>query len=176
MDRTTLMDKNSGFYLSGRMFELRRERVMLDRDVARLYEVELAALHRALKRGRDRFPPGSVFQITRAEFEGLRKRRKDFKRREHPAALPHAFTKLGVFMVSSVIKNKRADEISVALVREYVRARHQASGCAELEREIQSLEASGGEGVQAIFKVLAELRNAAGGNAPEPRKPGQSGP
>ncbi|MEE8424263.1 MAG: hypothetical protein V3S11_00460, partial [Elusimicrobiota bacterium] len=76
--------------------------------------------------------------------------------------LPYAFTELGVFVVSNVIKNRRAAEISVAFVREYVGTRRQASAYPELERDIQSIEASGGEDVQAIFKVLAELRKGAG--------------
>ncbi len=156
------MDNKQGFRLSGRMFELGGKRVMLDHEVARLYRVEPPALLRAVRRGRSRFPPGAVFQLTREEFAALRRRGKVSQQQEDSPKLPYAFTELGVFMVSSVIKNRRAAEISVAFVREYVGKRRQASAYPELERKIQSIEASGGKDVQAIFKVLAELRKGAG--------------
>ncbi len=157
------MEKKQGFRLSGRMFELGGKRVMLDREVARLYGVEPPALLRAVRRGRSRFPPGAVFQLTREEFAALRQRGKVSQQQEDSPKLPYAFTELGVFVVSNVIKNRRAAEISVAFVREYVGKRRQASGCEKLEREIQSLEASGGEGVQEIFRALAELRKGGRG-------------
>src|SRR5437667_11689855 len=87
---------------------LREQKVMLDADLAALYEVETKALVRAVKRNLDRFPEDFMFQLTAEEFEGLRCQIGTSNERGGRRYLPYAFTEQGVAMLSSVLRSKRA--------------------------------------------------------------------
>lgn len=91
---------------------IRGQKVMLDEDLAALYEVETKALVRAMKRNPDRFPLDFAFQLTEEEFAQLREKRSNPRRGGRRYA-PYAFTEQGVAMLSSVLQSSRAIEVNV---------------------------------------------------------------
>lgn len=90
-----------------RIFIIRREKVMLDRDLAELYGIETKQLKRAVRRNRKRFPADFMFELTRDEYDDLRRQFGTFKRGEHSKYLPMAFTEQGIAMLSSVLNSRR---------------------------------------------------------------------
>ena len=107
------------------IFEVRGQKVMLDSDLAILYEIETKALNRAVKRNYERFPDFFMFQLTEDEFNSLRyhfgtSNEKKGGRRY----LPYVFTEHGVLMLSSVINNKKAIGINIEIIAAFIKMRH----------------------------------------------------
>jgi ORF6N domain len=101
---------------------LRREKVMLDVDLATPYGVSTGALNRAVKRNASRFPTDFMFQLTREETEIL-KCQFGIASWGGRRALPYAFTEQGVALLSSVLKSERAVKVNIAIVRAFVKLR-----------------------------------------------------
>lgn len=87
---------------------IRGHKVMLDRDLAELYGVEVKQLKRQVKRNQDRFPADFMFELSKGEYDALRSQFGTLKRGEHSKYLPYAFTEQGVAMLSSVLRSTRA--------------------------------------------------------------------
>jgi ORF6N domain len=98
---------------------IRGHKVMLDSDLAELYEVETFNLNKAVKRNLNRFPPDFMFQLTVQEFHNLKFQsgRSSWGGRRTP---PYAFTEQGVAMLSSVLRSSRAVQVNVAIMRTFV--------------------------------------------------------
>jgi hypothetical protein len=112
-----------------RILLIRGQKVMLDTDLAELYEVETKDLNRAVRRNASRFPEDFMFRLTRQEYENLRLQfgtSSSWGGRRYP---PLAFTEQGVAMLSSVLRSKRAVQVNIA---DYARFR-QAAGDAGVE-------------------------------------------
>ena len=138
---------------------VRGRKVMLDKDLAGLYEVETFNLNKAVKRNIDRFPEDFMFQLTMEEYKNLifQNGRSNWGGRRH---LPYAFTEQGVAMLSSVLKSKRAIWVNITIMRAFVKLRellltHKelAEKLEELERKYQLHETD----IQAIFEVIKKL-------------------
>ena len=106
-----------------RIFLIRRQKVMLDRHLADLYEVPPIALRQAVKRNQSRFPDDFAFQLTADEAEGLVSQNVIPSRRSFGGSLPYAFTEQGVAMLSSVLRSDRAIAVNIAIMRTFVRLR-----------------------------------------------------
>lgn len=118
--------------IQSRIYEIRGERVMLDYDLALLYEVETRVLNQAVKRNRQRFPDDFMFQLTNAEFESLRFKSENdivimssqivmtYPSKRPNSALPYAFTEQGVAMLSGVLRSDKAIEMNIAIMRAFV--------------------------------------------------------
>ncbi len=121
---------------------VRGERVIFDADLARLYGVETKALNRAVKRNADRFPPDFVFQLTRAEAAPLRRQFGTLKtgRGQHSKYLPYAFTEHGAIMAANVLNSPQAAQMSVFVVRAFVKMRGVLSDNRQLARKLAELE------------------------------------
>ena|SRR5579863_8013447 len=98
-----------------RIYLIRGEKVMLDRDLAALYQVKPIALRQQVKRNRERFPDDFVFQLSREEAGALVSQNVIPSRRSFGGSLPYAFTEQGVAMLSTVLKSRRAVAISMPL-------------------------------------------------------------
>jgi hypothetical protein len=116
--------------LTDKIYTIRGKSVMLDRDLAALYEVPTGALNRAVKRNTERFPEDFMFQLTREEAElsrcqiaTLNADASANKRGQNIKYLPYAFTEEGVAMLSSVLKSKRAAMINIEIMRAFVAMR-----------------------------------------------------
>ena len=112
--------------IQNKIYEIRGQRVMLDRDLAYLYGVETKALNQAVKRNIQRFPHDFMFQLTEAELTILRSQFVTSKGRGGVRYLPYAFTELGVAMLSSVLKSETAIEVNIGIMRAFVALRQLA--------------------------------------------------
>jgi phage regulator Rha-like protein len=106
------------------IFEIRGYQVMLDADLAKIYQVETKRLNETVKRNIDRFPPEFMFQLTEGEQESLRSQIATSKDgRGGRRYLPFAFTEHGVVMLSSVLNSKIATQINISVVRAFIEMR-----------------------------------------------------
>jgi phage regulator Rha-like protein len=122
---------------------VRGEKVLRDSALARLYGVETKALNRAVKRNADRFPPDFVFQLSREEAASLRFQfgTLELGRGQHRKFLPYAFTEHGAIMTATVLNSPRAVQMSVFVVRAFVKMRKLLGGTKELAGQLRELEA-----------------------------------
>lgn len=132
--------------LRTRIHEIRGIQVMLDKDLAELYGVEVKNLNKSVKRNIDRFPPDFMFQLTKEELNTLRFQNGTLKagRGEHTKYLPYVFTEFGVAMLSSVLRSEIAIQVNIRIMRAFVAVRKyfamQGSEHDELEDRIKRLE------------------------------------
>ena len=124
------------------IYEIRAQRVMLDSDLASIYRVETKALNRAVKRNRDRFPKDFVFQLTADESEVLRRQSGTLKteRGAHRKYLPWAFTEHGAIMAANVLNSPRAVQMSVFVIRAFVKMRSTLLSTRDLAKKLAALE------------------------------------
>ncbi len=139
------------------IYLVRRQKVMLDSDLAKLYGVETKALVRAVKRHLERFPDDFMLQLTRDEYDNLLRCQSGTSKRGRGGRryLPYAFTEQGVAMLSSVLASRRAVEVNIAIVRTFVKLRQILADNALLRRKIESLERKYDEQFQQVFQVLS---------------------
>ena len=123
-----------------RIHLIRGQRVMLDSDLAELYQVETRALVQSVKRNIERFPVDFVFQLTTEEAEAMRSQTVIASKR-NIRYQPYAFTEHGVAMLSAVLKSDRAVRMSIFIVRAFVQLRELLATNKELARKIEQLEA-----------------------------------
>lgn len=122
------------------IYEIRGHRVMLDSDLAMLYEVETKVLNQAVKRNIARFPSDFMFQITKEEFERLRSQFVTSPKGGGRQYLPYVFTEQGVAMLSGILKSKRAIETNIQIMRTFVRMRQWAIENKDLAQRLSDLE------------------------------------
>lgn len=128
--------------ITDKIFEIRGQKIMLDRDLAPLYGVTTAHLKRAVKRNKKRFPADFMFQLEMEEFESLRCQIGISKKRGGTRYMPFVFTEQGVSMLSAVLNSSKAVEISILIVRAFVRLRNMLLENDALRYAIEGLEKS----------------------------------
>ena len=106
-------------FIQEKIFIIRGERVMLDFDLAELFEVETKALKQAVKRNIERFPDDFMFEVTIEEYHSLRSQIVTSTRGGR-RYMPYAFTEQGVSMLSSVLKSKKAIVVNIVIIRAFV--------------------------------------------------------
>ena len=149
-------------FVERRILTIRGHNVIIDTDLAELYGVETRRLNEQVKRNQDRFPDDFVFRLTQKEFEHLRSQSATASgghggRR----TLPYAFTEHGAIMAASVLNSKRAVEMSVFVVRAFVRLRTMLSSQVEMLRKLEELENKVGEHDEALRSIVAAIRGLA---------------
>lgn len=149
---------------------LRGQKVMLDQDLASLYEVETKYLVRAVKRHLDRFPQDFMFQITKQEFEDLRCQFGTSSQWGGRRTRPYVFTEQGVAMLSSVLNSPRAIEVNIEIMRAFVRLREMLSSHKDLARKLDELEKKYDHQFQVVFEAIRQLMAP-----PQPEKKGRIG-
>jgi hypothetical protein len=155
--------------IESRILLIRGQKVMLDVDLAELYEVETGALNRAVKRNSERFPEDFMFQLTAEEFTDLRCQigisnlRSQIVTSNNPVGrggrrhLPYAFTEHGAIMAASVLNSPRAVEASVQVVRAFVQLRQMLASNTELSGKLAALEKKYDIKFRAVFEAIREL-------------------
>lgn len=135
---------------------IRGQKVILDADLAALYEVETRTLNQAVRRNLERFPEDFMFQLTAEEAEDLRSQFVISKAgRGGRRYRPYVFTEHGVLMLSSVLKSQRAVQMNIFIARAFVRLREMIAGNKDLAARIEKLE-RGQEQVGSVIEVLVE--------------------
>ncbi len=149
--------------IENKIFVVRDHRVMLDSDLATLYEVKTKALKQSVKRNIGRFPDDFMFELSVEERDELvtncDRLQKTLK---HSSVLPMAFTEHGVVMLSSVLKSERAIEVNIQIARAFVKLRQMLSANAELAAKIKELEKTvkGNTGdIKLIFATINTMLN-----------------
>lgn len=136
---------------------IRGQKVMLDADLAELYDVETKALNLAVRRNSSRFPEDFMFQLTPQEFEDLRfhfETSSSWGGRRYP---PRAFTEQGVAMLSSVLRSPRAVQVNIAIMRAFVKLREILGSHRDLARRLDEMEGKYDVQFKAVFDAIREL-------------------
>src|SRR4030066_2034324 len=123
-----------------KIYLIRGDKVLLDGDLAELYGVEVKHLKRQVRRNIDRFPEDFMIELSKEEYESLRRHFGTLKRGEHSKYLSYAFTEQGVAMLSSVLRSKQAVQVNIAIMRAFVKLRELLSTNKELARKLETLE------------------------------------
>jgi hypothetical protein len=129
-------------------------------SLAQLYGVDVKALKRAVRRHKQRFPKDFIFELTRDEYNSLRRQFGTLEKGQHSKYLPFAFTEQGVAMLSGILNSPKAIAVNIAIMRAFVHLRRFLESNKELSRKIQELEkaVSGhDEKIQLIFSAIKEL-------------------
>ena len=122
------------------IYEIRGQKVMLDADLARLYQVETKALNQAVKRNAERFPSDFMFRLTAEEVLNMRSQIVTASKR-NTSAPPFAFTEQGVAMLASVLKSPIAVAASISIMRAFVQVRQYLLTTASMSAELKELRA-----------------------------------
>ena len=150
------------------ILEIRGQKVMLDADLAVLYGVTTKALNQAVKRNRRRFPEGFVFELTPVEKDELVTNCDRFTKLKHSSTTPWAFTEHGAVMLAAVLKSDRAVEVSVFVVKAFVRMRRMLADQRRLALQLAELEsklAAHDKNFRVVFTALRRLMQQ-----PEPKR------
>lgn len=137
---------------------VRGHRVILDSDLATLYDVPTKVFNQAIKRNADRFPDSFRFQLTREEFDNLRSQivtsSSAYGGRRY---LPYAFTEHGALMAANVLNSPQAIKMSVALVEAFIRLRQMALSVEDLARKVGALERRYDDQFKVVFDAIRQL-------------------
>ncbi|WP_299016756.1 ORF6N domain-containing protein [uncultured Polaribacter sp.] len=145
--------------ISNKIYLIRNQKVMLDRDLADLYQVETKVLKQAVKRNLNRFPEDFMFQLTKKEFENLR---SQFVTSSWGGTryLPSVFTEQGVAMLSSVLKSDRAIAVNIKIIRIFTKMRDLLTDNLSLQLEIEDIKKkmnNHDKNIELVFSYLDEL-------------------
>lgn len=157
--------------IMSKIYFIRGQKVMLDRDLAEIYEVETRRLKEQVKRNKERFPEHYMFELTKEEAEILRSQNATLRHGEHSKYLPSAFTEHGVLQLSNVLKSGKAIEMSIKIIDIFVRLREMLADNTELRLEIEQIKSkvnNQSKNIELVFKYLDELLEKQ--ENPKPRK------
>jgi len=143
--------------IESKIYLIRAQKVMLDRDLAELYGVETKAINRAVKRNLERFPTDFMFQMTKEETESSRFQIGTLKRGQNIKYLPYAFTEHGVLMLSSVLNSQKAIAVNILIMRAFVKLRELMMTHKDLARKIEELEKKYDSQFHAVFAAIRQL-------------------
>ena len=141
--------------ITQKIIEIRDHKVLLDFDLAELYETSTKVLKQAVRRNINRFPEDFMFELTEEEFQCLRSQIVT-SNRGGLRYMPFAFTEQGVAMLSSVLNNERAIEINIAIMRSFVSLRKFALTYEELTKRVTEIE----QQFPDIYKALNHLMDS----------------
>lgn len=157
--------------IQNKIYELRGERVMLDRDFAMLYEVETRVLNQSVKRNSKRFPRDFMFQLSKVEYEGLRHQIETpqhpmssqsvmtYSNRRPNAALPYAFTEQGVAMLSGILNSDKAINMNIAIMRAFVEIRRIINQESDLKVQLNQIKERLGEHDAQLNQIYEAMEN-----------------
>ena len=123
------------------IYEARGQKVILDRDLAKLYGVETKVLNQAVKRNIKRFPEDFMFLLTYDECLRSQIVTLNTKQGHHLKYMPHAFTEQGIAMLSSVLKSETAIEVNIRIMRTFVAIRNHMTTTQKLSSELETIKA-----------------------------------
>jgi len=142
-----------------RIHVVRSQKVMLDSDLAELYQVETKALNRAVKRNAARFPSDFMFRLNAREAESLRCQIGTSNvQRGGRRYLPYAFTEHGVAMLSSVLNSDRAVQMNILIIRVFLKLRELLATHTKLAAQVEKLEAGQRDHAKAITLIMEDIQ------------------
>jgi ORF6N domain len=142
--------------IQSRIYEVRGQKVMLDYDLAELYEVPTKSLNQAIKRNAKRFPIDFMFRLTESEWETMRSQIVTASQsKRNVSATPYAFTEQGLAMLSGVLNSDKAIEVNISIMRAFVFIRQYALSHKDLSDKLKELETK----YNKQFKDIGEALN-----------------
>jgi len=153
-----------------RILLIRGQRVMLDADLADLYGTTTKRLNEQVKRNRGRFPEDFMFQLTEKEKTEVVAICDHLTRLKFSPVLPNAFTEHGAIMIASVLNTKRAIQVSVFVVRAFVKLREMLAAHKDLAHKLAELERKLQNHDESIRSLVIAIRQLMGPSEPEPPK------
>lgn len=148
-----------------RIATIRGVKVLLDSDLAVMYDVETKALIQAVARNRSRFPKDFMFRLEAEEWAGLR---PAIEGRGGRRSLPYAFTQEGVAMLSSVLRSERAVQVNIQIMRAFVKMRALLAAQADFAKRLDELESKYDEQFTVVFTAIRQLMEPPD---PPPKRP-----
>jgi len=142
--------------------------VIIDSDLAELYDVSTKALNQAIKRNKERFPEDFIFQLSKDEKKELVTNCDHLGQLKYAPTLPYVFTEHGAIMAATVLKSDRAIKVSVYIVRAFVKLRKAALSYKELTGKLKTIEKKIGNHDKTIQSLIIAIRKLM--NDPEPKK------
>ena len=139
-----------------KIYLIRGKKVMMDKDLAVLYEIETRNLNKAVSRNLDRFPNDFMFQLSEEEFENLM---FQFGTSSWGGTrkFPRVFTEQGIAMLSNVLKSKRAVQVNIQIMRAFVRLREILASHKDLARKLEELEKKYDVQFKVVFDAIRQL-------------------
>ncbi len=142
--------------IKNKIYEIRGHKVMLDFDLAEMYEVETKRLKESVKRNQRRFPSDFMFTLTQKEFQDLRSQIATSSW-GGSRYLPSAFTEQGVAMLSSVLNSDKAIDVNIAIIRTFVLVKQSVLDYKDLSENLKKLERKSNKNFKEIFTALDYL-------------------
>jgi hypothetical protein len=143
--------------IQNKIYEIRGHKVMLDFDLAVLYEVETRALKQAVRRNIDRFPEDFMFILSENEINFLVSQNVIPSKSYFGGAFPYVFTEQGVAMLSSVLKSKKALKVNIAIMRAFVFLRDYALSHKDLTEKLKELEGKYNKQFKDVYEAINYL-------------------
>jgi hypothetical protein len=143
-----------------RIHEVRGQKVMLDFDLANLYEVETKVLNQSVKRNIKRFPTDFMFQLTKEEWQTMSSQIvMTYPEKRPKTAIPYAFTEQGLAMLSGILNSDVAINVNISIMRAFVMMRQYALNYQDLATKISALEQNYNKQFTDVFEALDYLTN-----------------
>ena len=136
-------EKSAAAAIDGIIHTVRGERVILDADLAKIYGVTTKGFNQAVRRNREKFPPDFLLELTAVETEALRRSRSQsvtLKRGQNVKYQPFAFTEHGALMAANILNSPQASQMSVFVIRAFIKMRSLLTDTRELAKKLASLE------------------------------------
>ena len=141
--------------IQNKIYEIQGQKVMLDFDLAELYEVETRILNQAVKRNIDIFPEDFMFQLSQTEWESMSSQFvMTYPAKRPKTSLPYAFTEHGVTMLANVLRSKKARQTSIAIVRAFIAIKKFVVSYKELAERLQLLENKYDQQFKNVYEAI----------------------
>ncbi|MCX2477471.1 ORF6N domain-containing protein [Pedobacter sp. MC2016-15] len=160
MEDQTQQTEISDEMILDQIYYVRGQKVMLDSDLAALYEVDTKQLKRQVRRNIERFPEDFMFELSPEEIKFLRCQIGTLKQGEHSKYTSMVFTEQGVAMLSSVLNSSKAIKVNIQIIRIFTRMREMLKDTTELRLEIERIKSDlnhHGKNMEIVFRYLDEL-------------------
>ena len=150
-------------FIENKIYLIRDKKIMLDSDLAELYSVSTKRLNEQVRRNIDRFPEDFMFVLTKEEADSLRSQFATLKkgRGQHSKYLPYAFTEYGAIMAATILNSSRAVEMSIFVVRAFVKLREMLISHKDLKHKIEEMEKKYDSQFKIVFNAIKELMTPA---------------
>ena len=140
-----------------RIFLIRGKKVIIDMDLAELYEVKTKILNQAVKRNLRRFPEDFMFQLTKEEKEEVVTNCDHLSKLQFSPVLPYVFTEQGITMLSTVLNSERAINVNIQIMRTFIKLREMIESHKDLKRKIEDMEKKYDTQFQIVFEAIKQL-------------------
>lgn len=155
--------------IENRIFVIRNQRVMVDRDLAELYEIETKHLNRQVRRNKHRFPKEFMFTLTVKEKNELVTKCHRFQSMKYSSSLPSVFTEHGVAMLATVLNSEIAVKMSIEIIKTFIKLRKIISTHKQVAKKLKQLEGKidkHDEDIRSLFEAIRQLTT----NGQKPKK------